>query len=71
MWHELRNFAKFLTEDEKIFAKILEAKTNKSILNRQKAIEENLNKALARSKEVSMLYERLFEEHVKGTVSDE
>ena len=68
---ELRNFAKFLTEDEEIFAEILEAKTNKSILNRQKAIEENLNKALARNKEVSMLYERLFEEHVKGTVSDE
>ena len=67
---ELRNFAKFLTEEEEVFANILEAKTNKSILNQQKLIEDNLNKALVRSKEVAMMYERLFEEHVKGTVSD-
>ena len=68
---ELRNFAKFLTEEEEVFANILEAKTNKSILNQQKLLEDNLNKAIARSKEVSLMYEKLFEKHINGIVGEE
>ena len=49
---ELRSLASFLVEDEEAFADILEAKTNKSILNQQKFLESSIDKATARTKEV-------------------
>ncbi len=68
---ELRRMALLLKNDEDLFVSILEAKTNKSMHRQQKLLEDTINKSVARSKEVAMLYERLFEEHIKGTVSDE
>ncbi len=68
---ELRQFAKLLKDDEDMLSEILEAKTNKNMLKHQKLLEESLAKAIARSKEVDLMYERLFEEHIKGTVSEE
>ncbi len=68
---ELRRIAELLKNDEELFTNILEAKTNKNMLKQQKFLEDTISKSLARSNEVAMMYERLFEEHIKGTVSDE
>ena len=68
---ELRSLASFLAEDEQAFANILEAKTNKSILNQQKFLETSIDKALARTKEVAVMYEKLFEKHINGIVNEE
>ncbi len=68
---ELKKFARFLKDDEDALAEILEAKTNKNMISQQKLLEGNLSKAISRSKEVDLMYERLFEEHIKGVVSDE
>lgn len=40
---ELRSLASFLIEDEEAFADVLEAKTNKSILNQQKFLESEIS----------------------------
>ena len=68
---ELRSLASFLIEDEEAFADILEAKTNKSILNQQKFLENSIDKATARTKEVAIMYEKLFEKHINGIVNEE
>lgn len=69
--HELRKLSQFLSEDEAEFANILETKTNKSILNRQKFLEESIAKANARINEIAILYEKLFEKHIEGIVNEE
>ena len=68
---ELRNLSSFLSEDEDAFVDILEAKTNKSILNQQKYLESSIDKATARTKEVAIMYEKLFEKHINGIVNEE
>ena len=68
---ELRNLANFLAEDEQAFADILEAKTNKNILNQQKFLESGIDKMTARTKEVAVMYEKLFEKHINGIVNEE
>ena len=68
---ELRNLANFLAEDEQAFADILEAKTNKNILNQQKFLESGIDKMTARTKEVAVMYEKLFEKHIDGIVNEE
>ena len=68
---ELRSLASFLIEDEEAFADILEAKTNKSIFNQQKFLESSIDKATARTKEVAIMYEKLFEKHINGIVNEE
>lgn len=68
---ELRSLASFLIEDEEAFADILEAKTNKSILSQQKFLESSIDKATARTKEVAVMYEKLFEKHINGIVNEE
>ena len=68
---ELRNLASFLSKDEEAFADILEAKTNKNILNQQKFLESSIDKATARTKEVAVMYEKLFEKHINGIVNEE
>lgn len=68
---ELRSLASFLVEDEEAFADILEAKTNKSILNQQKFLESSIDKSVARTKEIAVMYEKLFEKHINGIVNEE
>ncbi len=68
---ELRNLSSFLIDDEEAFADILEAKTNKSILNQQKFLESSIDKATARTKEVALMYEKLFEKHINEIVNEE
>ena len=68
---ELRSLASFLIEDEEAFADILEAKTNKCILSQQKFLESSIDKATARTKEVAVMYENLFEKHINGIVNEE
>ena len=68
---ELRNLSSFLAEDEEAFVDILEAKTNKSILNQQKFLESSIDKSIARTKEVAVMYEKLFEKHINGVVNEE
>ena len=68
---QLRSLASFLIEDEEAFADILEAKTNKSILNQHKFLESSIDKAAARTKEVAIMYEKLFEKHINGIVNEE
>lgn len=68
---ELRSLASFLVDDEEAFADILEAKTNKSILNQQKFLESSIDKSISRTKEVAVMYEKLFEKHINGIVNEE
>ena len=68
---ELRSLASFLVEDEEAFADILEAKTNKSILSQQKFFESSIDKSVARTKEIAVMYEKLFEKHINGIVNEE
>ena len=68
---ELRSLASFLVEDEEAFVDILEAKTNKSILNQQKFLECSIDKSVARTKEIAVMYEKLFEKHINGIVNEE
>ena len=68
---ELRSLASFLIEDEEAFADIFEAKTNKSILNQQKFLESSIDKSVARTKEIAVMYEKLFEKHINGIVNEE
>lgn len=68
---ELRNLASFLKDDEQTFANILETKTNRNILNQQKFLEKSIDKATARTKEVALMYEKLFEKHINGIVGEE
>ena len=67
---ELRRMAEFLYADEERFAEILQAKTNKDIIQQKRYLEESLQKAITRTADVEMLYERLYEDNVKGKVSD-
>ena len=48
-----------------------EAKTNKSILNQQKFLENSIDKSVARTKEIAVMYEKLFEKHINGIVNEE
>ena len=68
---ELRNLASFLIEDEETFAEILEVKTNKIIMEQRKFLEGSIDKATARTKEVAIMYEKLFEKHINGVVKEE
>ena len=68
---ELRNLANFLAEDEQAFADILEAKTNKNMLSQQKFFESSIDKSVARTKEIAVMYEKLFEKHINGIVNEE
>ena len=68
---ELRSLAGFLVEDEEAFADILEAKPNKSILSQQKFLESSIDKSVARTKEIAVMYEKLFEKHINGIVNEE
>ncbi|MBE6749172.1 MAG: DUF4368 domain-containing protein [Ruminococcaceae bacterium] len=68
---ELRNLASFLVEDEEAFAEILEVKTNKIIMEQRKFLESSIDKATARTKEVAIMYEKLFEKHINGIVKEE
>lgn len=68
---ELRNLASFLKDDEQAFVDILEAKTNRRIFNQQKFLESGIDKATGRTKEVALMYEKLFEKHISGIVGEE
>ena len=63
---EPRRMAEFLYAEEERFAEILQAKTNRDIIQQKKYLEESLQKAIARTDDVEMLYERLYEDNVKG-----
>ena len=56
---ELRRMAEFLYAEEERFAEILQAKTNRDIIQQKKYLEESLQKAIARTDDLEMLYERL------------
>ena len=71
MMLELKSLASFLADDEQAFADILEAKTNKSILDQQKFLESSIDKSVARTKEIAVMYEKLFEKHINGIVNEE
>lgn len=68
---ELQRMAEFLSCDEDAFAELLEKKTNKDILDEQKHLEAELQKAVRRNEDVAKLYERLYEDNATGKVSDD
>ncbi len=41
------------------------------ILNQQKFLESSIDKATARTKEIAVMYEKLFEKHINGIVNEE
>ena len=68
---ELKRLTDFLRGDEESFAELLEEKTNSSIAKEQKSVQESLQKAIVRSKEVERLYEGLYENMANGTVTEQ
>ena len=53
------------------FIEILTDKTNGDILTRQKYLQDEINRAVARNDKVSGLYEKLYEDHAENKVSEE
>ena len=68
---ELRRLAEFLTDDEDSFIEILTKKTNGDIIKEQKYLEEEIKKAVARNDKVAERYEKLYEDHADGKVTEE
>ena len=68
---ELKRLAIMLQQDEKLFAEILEKKTNKDFYDEKKHLEEQLQKAIVRQQTVASLYEKLYEDNATGKVTDE
>ena len=68
---ELRRLAEFLTDDEDSFIEILTKKTNGDIIKEQKYLEEEIQKAVARNDKVAERYEKLYEDHADGKVTEE
>lgn len=68
---ELRRLARFLEDDEDRFAELIEQKSNQDLQAEQKATETEIGSKTARSKEVSRIYEHLYEDNVNGKITDE
>lgn len=68
---ELRKMASFLLNDEKKFADMLAQKTNADMQSEKRYMEAELQKAIARSEKVVLLYEKLYEDNATGKVTDE
>lgn len=68
---ELRRLVEMLEIDESYFAQLLLRKNDEEREKDKKFLESELQKAIARSKTVSQLYEKLYEDNVIGKVSDE
>ena len=68
---ELKRMARFLQIDEEAFADLLAQKTQKDIINEQKALQGELQRCTARNQKVAELYEKLYEDNVSGKVTDE
>ena len=63
--------ARFLENDENMFAEILENKMNKDAVSKRKLLEEDLQKASSRQQTVSNLYSKIYEDNATGKISDE
>lgn len=68
---ELRKMARFLLDDEEKFADMLAQKTNADMQTEKRYMEAELQKAMARSEKVVLLYEKLYEDNAIGKVTDE
>ena len=68
---ELRKMARFLLSDEEKFADLLAQKTNADMQSEKRYMEAELQKSIARSEKVVMLYEKLYEDNATGKVTDE
>lgn len=68
---ELRKMARFLLSDEEKFADMLAQKTNADMQSEKRYMEAELQKAIARSEKVVLLYEKLYEDNAIGKVTDE
>ncbi len=68
---ELCRLARFLENDENMFAEILENKMNKDAVSKRKLLEEDLQKAVSRQQTVSNLYSKIYEDNATGKISDE
>ena len=68
---ELKRMTAFLQSDEEAFADLLAKKTQKDILDGQKALQAELQRCTARNAKVAELYEKLYEDNVSSKVTDE
>lgn len=68
---ELKRMTAFLQSDEEAFAELLAQKTQKDIFDEQKALQNELQRCMARNQKVAGLYEKLYEDNVSGKVTDE
>lgn len=68
---ELRKMARFLLDDEEKFADMLAQKANADMQSEKRYMEAELQKAIARSEKVVLLYEKLYEDNATGKVTDE
>ena len=67
---ELRRLSKCLTDDEGHFAEILSKKTNADVLKEKKHIENEMQKCIVRSEQVSNLCIKCYEDNVSGKLTD-
>lgn len=68
---ELKRMAMFLQSDEEAFADLLAQKTQKDIINEQKALQGELQRCTARNQKIAELYEKLYEDNISCKVTDE
>ncbi len=68
---ELGRMAAMLRHDEEGFAELLAQKTNAELLDENRLMEAELQKAVLRSEKVSQLYQRVYEDNAEGKVTDE
>lgn len=68
---EVRRLTKFASRYESDFVKAVMGHTQKAVIEECQFREKELNKMLARDKDLDKLFERLYEDNVAGRITDE
>lgn len=68
---EIRRLTKFASHYESDFIRAVTGRSQQNVIAEQQYKEKELKKLLVRDKELDRLYERLYEDNIKGKLSDE
>lgn len=68
---ELNRMVSYLKNHAEEFAELLAQKTTKDYERESRNRQQHLQELMARNKEVDRLFERIYEDNVKGRISDE
>ena len=68
---ELARLTRYLKQDEDALIELLAKKSEKTALQEQKLIQDELQRSIVRNDTVARLFEKLYEDNVLGKVTDE